>query len=217
MASTRVGVIGSGLVGQVLGAGFAALGHEVRIGSRTPQSEKLKAWTAKAGSRASTGSFADAASFGNLLVLATLWSGTEDALRLAGPEHFARKVVMDATNPLVVEQNAPPRLALGHTDSGGEQVQRWLPNARVVKAYNTVGNAHMVNPVFEGGPPTMFLCGNDPEAKRVVEGVCRDFGWEPLDVGGIDAARLLEPMCILWVMHGFRSNSWNHAFKLLRK
>jgi len=213
----QIGILGSGMVGQALGLGFVKLGHEVKIGSREPGSEKLKPWLAQAGKKASTADFEATAKYADIAVLATLWSGTEHALALAGPDNLARKVVIDVTNPLVAEPNKPLRLALGHTDSGGEQVQRWLPNSKVVKAFNTVGHAHMVNPSFPGGPPDMFICGNDAAAKQVVTGICRNFGWGTVDAGGIEGARLLEPMCILWVTHGLQTNSWNHAFKLLHK
>lgn len=213
----HIGILGSGQVGQALGLGFAELNHEVKIGSREGKGDKLKDWLAKAGKKASIGTFEETARFADIAVLATLWSGTENALKLAGAANLAGKVVMDVTNPLVLEANQPPRLALGHTDSGGEQVQRWLPQSKVVKAFNTVGNAHMVHPSFPGGPPDMFICGDDETAKRVVIGFCTDFGWGAVDVGGIDGARLLEPMCIVWVRHGVRSGSWNHAFKLLQK
>lgn len=207
MAKQRIGVLGTGDVGRVLAAGFQGRGHDVKIGTRTPGAGKVPGAV----------TFADAAEFGEVLVLATSWSGTENALRLAGPHRFVGKVVLDVTNPLVFEPNQPPRLALGHTDSGGEQVQRWLPGARVVKVYNIVGNAHMVDPKFPGGPPDMFICGNDEAAKRTVSELCQAFGWPTLDIGGIEGARLLEPLCILWVLYGIRNNSWNHAFKLLRK
>src|SRR5690348_10181494 len=164
----QVGILGSGGVGQALGLGFAKLGHEVKIGTREPESEKLRPWLAKAGKKASIGSFQETARFADLAVLATLWSGTESALRLADPGNLARKVVMDVTNPLLFETNQPPRLALGYSDSGGEQVQRWLPHSRVVKAFNTVGSAHMVDPAFPGGPPDMFICGNDASAKQEI-------------------------------------------------
>lgn len=214
----KVGVIGSGDVGQALGAGFAGRGDEVMIGSRDPKSDKLKNWVSEAGSRASSGTFAQAAAFGDFIVLATLWSGTKSALDLAGGAGaLSGKTVMDVTNPLIFPEGKPPELALGHTDSGGEQVQRWLPSARVVKAFNSVGNAFMVHPQFPGGPPDMFFCGNDAEAKAVVAGICREWDWNPVDVGGIEGARMLEPLCILWVTIGMRSGSWNNAFKVLRK
>ena len=209
----KVGVLGSGDVGKTLGAGFASLGHEVKIGSRDPG--KLKDWVEKTGSKASAGTFAETASFGEVLVLATLWEGTQHALQMAEVRNFDGKVVIDATNPLAFDGG--PHLALGHTDSGGEQVQRWLPSARVVKAFNSVGHAHMVHPDFPGGPPDMFICGNDDEAKKTVTGILKDFGWPAIDVGGIEGARLLEPLCILWVGYGIRTGTWNHAFKLLRK
>ncbi len=213
----QIGILGSGEVGQALGLGFAQLGHEVKIGTREPASDKLMPWLAKAGKKASTGSFEETARFADMAVLATLWSGTQAAISLAQPGNLARKVVMDVTNPLIYEPNKPPRLALGHTDSGGEQVQRWLPNSKVVKAFNTVGHAHMVNPQFPGGPPDMFICGDDASAKQAVAVICKNFGWGVVDVGGIEGARLLEPMCILWVMHGLQTGGWNHAFKLLHK
>lgn len=216
--SMRIGIIGTGMVGQVLGKGFAALGHEVMMGSREPGSDKVQAWKKEAGEKARAGTFAEAAAFAETAVLATLWSGTENALSLCGAENLRGKIVMDATNPLVFAEGKPPALALGHTDSGGEQVQRWLPGAKVVKVFNTVGNAHMLHPDFPEGKPDMFLCGDDAEAKKTVAKICADFGWPScIDAGGIEGARLLEPLCILWVGYGIRTGTWNHAFKLLRK
>ena len=217
MKTMKIGILGTGDVGQALGRGFVSLGHEVKMGSRDVGNEKSRAWAAKIGERASAGTFADAAAFADLAVLATLWSGTENVLRLAGAKNLAGKVVIDATNPLVFTPNAPPSLALGHNDSGGEQVQRWLPGARVVKVFNSVGHAHMVDPQFPGGPPTMFLCGDDGAARAAADGVCQAFGWETVDIGGIEGARLLEPLCILWVNYGASTGTWDHAFKLLRK
>ncbi len=210
-------MVGSGNVGQALGTGFCAEGHEVRLGSRDASNEKVRAWVAANGARASAGTFAETAEFAEVAVVATLWDGTENALRLAGPQRLAGKVVIDAVNPLVFTPDAPPDLAIGHTDSAGEQVQRWLPQARVVKAFNIVGYAHMVHPQFPGGPPDMFICGNDPEAKRVVTGLLAAFGWPAIDIGGIEGARVLEPLCLLWVGYAMRHGSANHAFKLLRR
>lgn len=213
----RVGILGTGDVGRALANGLLKLGHEVKMGSREAGGGKAVAWAAEAGRAASAGSFSDAAQFGELVMLATLWTGTENALRLAGAQNLAGKVLVDVTNPLAIKPGAPPQLVVGHTDSGGEQVQRWVPEARVVKAFNTVGHAHMVNPQFPGGPPDMFICGNDAGAKTAVTEIVTRFGWNTIDIGGIEGSRILEPMCLLWVLYGIRTNSWNHAFKLLRK
>ena len=210
----NVGILGSGAVGQALGTGMATLGHGVKIGSREP--DKLRDWVSRTGSNASAGTFAEAAAFGELVAVATLWTGTQQALDLAGKTNLAGKVVMDVTNPLDFSQGKPA-LALGHTDSGGEQVQRWRPESRVVKAFNSVGNPYMFRPGFPGGPPDMFICGDDEGAKGVVAQLCRDFEWNPVDVGGIEGSRLLEPLCILWVTVVQRSGVSSQAFKLLRK
>lgn len=210
----KIGIIGSGSVGQALGAGFATLGHQVKIGSREPG--KLEGWMERCGPNASAGSPSEAATFGDMAVVATAWAGTQDAIDLAGPANLAGKVVLDTTNPLVFADGTL-RLAVGHTDSAGEQVQRWLPQARVVKAFNTVGNELMFRPQFPGGPPDMFICGDDVEAKAAVPDICREFGWGVIDMGDIEAARLLEPLGLIWISHAFRSQTRDHAWKFLRK
>jgi predicted dinucleotide-binding enzyme len=213
----KIAILGSGGVGQDLGLGFLGLGHEVKMGSRDPQKEGIRAWLAKAGPKASAGTFAEAAAFGDLAVLATLWSGTENALRLAGPTRLAGKVVIDATNPLLFHPNALPDLAVGGTDSAGEQVQRWLPGARVVKAFNSVNHAHMIRPAFPGGPPDMFLCGDDEAAKKEVAAICRAFGWGVVDLGGLKECRLVEPLALINIHTAIRTGTWDYAFKLLKK
>jgi 8-hydroxy-5-deazaflavin:NADPH oxidoreductase len=150
-------------------------------------------------------------------VLATSWDGTADVIKMADPKNFAGKVVIDVTNPLEFSEGMPPRLAVGHTDSAGETVQRMLPNSKVVKAFNIVENSHMVHPNFHGGPTTMFICGNDEAKKTVIDNILTKFRWETIDIGGIDGARLLEPLAFLWITHYFRTGNGNHAFKLLRK
>lgn len=214
MNKMKVGVLGSGDVGKVLAGGFITLGDDVKIGSREP--EKLAAWVSAAGPGASAGSFEEAARFGDVIVLATLGVGTENAIRLAGAKNFAGKVVIDATNPLDFSKGLP-QLYVGHTDSLGEQIQRWLLDARVVKAFNTAGNLLMIDPKLHGGPPDMFICGNDEAAKKLVSQICVQFGWGVIDIGGIEGSRHLEPMCMVWVLHGIRTKSWTHAFKMLHK
>jgi predicted dinucleotide-binding enzyme len=213
----KISILGSGEVGQALGRGFVATGHDVMAGTRDPANGKLDVWKAQAGSRASVGTFEDAARFGEIVALATLWTGTKSALDLAGPRNLAGKVVIDVTNPLLFPNDGMPTLAVGHTDSGGEQVQRWLPNSRVVKAFNSTGNANFFKPDFPGGPPTMFIAGNDDGAKKAVTDIVTSFGWETVDCGNIEGARLLEPLCILWVDYAIKNRSRTHAFKLLRK
>jgi predicted dinucleotide-binding enzyme len=217
MTPTKIGILGTGDVGRTLGKGFVASGHEVKLGSRDAKNEKAQAWAKENGAKASAGTFADAAKHGEIIVLATLWTGTKQALDMAGPDSFAGKLVIDATNPIDFSGGGP-KLAVGHTDSGGETVQRWLPKAHVVKCFNIVTARSMVDPQFPGGPPDMWIAGNDEGAKKKVGEILRDFGWnDPIDTGGIEGARLLEPMCILWVNYAIRSRQSGHAFKLLRK
>jgi predicted dinucleotide-binding enzyme len=213
----RVGVLGTGDVGKALGRGFVALGHDVKMGGRDATSPKALAWAKETGSKASVGTFAAAAAFGEIVVLATLGTANESALKMAGRENCRGKVVIDATNPLDVSAGMPPRLAISGQDSAGETVQRLLPDAHVVKAFNIAGNPFMFRPDFPGGPPDMFFCGNDEKAKGQVTGILRDFGWNPIDIGGIEGSRYLEAMCIVWVLTGMRTNNWKQAFKMLTK
>jgi predicted dinucleotide-binding enzyme len=212
----RIGILGTGEVGKVLGSGFLALGHEVKMGAREATNEKALAWAKEKGAKASAGTFADAAAFGEIVVLASLGVASPAVLEAARADNLRGKVLIDATNPLDFSGGVPPRLALGHTDSGGEQVQRLAPGALVVKAFNTVGHGLMFRPELPGGPPDMFLCGNDDGAKQKVTALLKDFGWGAVDIGGIEGSRYLEGMCMVWVLHGFRTNTWSHAFKLIR-
>lgn len=215
MRNVNVGILGSGDVGKALARGFAGLGHEVKIGSRTPS--KLDDFVKAEGARISSGTFEETARFGDLLVLATLGAATEEAIEMAGIDHFDGKVVIDTTNPLQFAPGKPPSFFVGHDDSLGERIQRLIPKARVVKAFNTVGNPLMVHPKLPGGPPDMFLCGNDEDAKKTVGQICQHFGWGVIDVGGIESSRYLEPMCLVWVLHGMRTGTWMHAFKMLHQ
>jgi predicted dinucleotide-binding enzyme len=212
----RVGVLGTGDVGKSLGNAFLALGHEVRMGARDANNEKAAAWVARADGHASAGTFSDAAAFGDIVVLATLGSAAQQILQPSVATACKGKVVIDTTNPLDFSQGKPT-LGIGHTDSGGEQVQRLLPDAKVVKAFNTVGHSLMFRPSLPGGPPDMFICGDDEGAKERVTALLSDFGWKTIDLGGMESARYTEPMCMVWVGFGLRTQTWNHAFKLLRK
>jgi NADPH-dependent F420 reductase len=214
----KIGILGTGDVGKTLANAFLATGHQVMMGSRQAANEKALAWAkeADAGLAASTGTFADTAKFAEVAVLALSWTGAENALKLASAENLAGKVVIDAINPLTSGARGL-ELVIGHTDSAGEQVQRWLPGARVVKAFNSVGYGQMFKPDFPDGPPDMFICGNDDAAKKTVTDILMSFGWSTIDVGGIEGARLLEPLCILWINYAMRAQSYSHAFKLLRK
>jgi len=216
MEPTRVGVIGSGAVGRALAAGFASRGHEVTIGTRAPEeNDDLQAWAAQHDGVA-IGTFAAAAEGGEIVVLATRGTAVEAALESAGPQHFAGKVVIDATNPLAPDPaTGGPGLAVGHTDSGGETVQRALPDARVVKAFNTVNNALMVDPGLAGGRQPMFVAGDDDDAKATVAAILDDFGWDAFDVGGIEQSRQLEALVLLWVAVGRRRGAYDHAFTLV--
>jgi len=211
----QVGILGSGAVAQALAAGFLDHGHEVMLGTR--EQAKLADFKAEHPS-VQLGSFADAARFAELAVLAVKGNVATKALSLAGIPNLARKPVIDATNPIA---EFPPvkgvlRFFTNLDESLMERLQRSAPDVRFVKAFNSVGSSCMVDPQFEGGKPTMFICGNDDNAKLLVTGVLTEFGWETEDLGAAEAARAIEPLCILWCIPGFVRNDWRHAFKLLR-
>lgn len=210
----RVGVLGSGDVARVLAGGFLKHGHDVTIGSRSPA--KLADWvSAHPGSAA--GTFAEAAAFGELVVLAVKGTAAGEALGLAGAENLAGKAVIDVANPIA---DAPPvngvlKFFTTHDESLMERLQKAFPEARFVKAFSSVSKVCMVNPQFEGGRPTMFICGNDAAAKRIVAGLLDQFGWETADMGSVEAARAIEPLCLLACIPGLLRNDWAHALKLL--
>lgn len=211
----KIGILGSGDVAKSLAVGFLKHGHSVKVGSRSP--EKLSNWAASLPGLA-TGSFADAAEFADLVVLAVKGDAALHALDLAGAGHLAGKTVIDATNPIA---DAPPvngvlKFFTSLDESLMERLQRAFPEAHLVKAFNSVGNACMVDPRFEGGKPTMFICGNSEGAKSTVRTVLEQFGWEAADMGAVESARAIEPLCMLWCIPGFLRNDWVHAFKLLQ-
>ena len=200
----RIGILGSGVVGQALARGLARHGHDVRIGTRKQAVEDLP-----------VGSPADVVEHAELVFLSVLGTAAVEVAAGVG-DRLRGKVLVDTTNPLDFS-SGQPGLFVGHTDSLGEQVQRAVPDAHVVKAYNTVGNTLMVDPDLPGGPPSMFIGGDSDEAKAAVTALLTETGWDVVDLGGIRASRYLEPMCIAWVLHGARTGTWEHAFRLLRR
>jgi len=212
----KIGILGSGPVGQRLAEGFLQHGYDVLIGSRTP--EKLQDWQQQTSSKAQLGTFEDAAAFGELLVLAVKGSAAKNALEMAGSNNLNGKTIIDTTNPIadIAPDNGVLHFFTDMDHALMEQLQAAFPDAHFVKAFNSIGNAFMVNPDFQGQRPTMFICGNSSEAKRNVSQVLEQFGHEVADMGGVEAARAIEPLCMLWCIPGFLQNEWSHAFKLLR-
>ena len=215
----NVAILGSGTVATTLADGFLQQGHAVMLGTGHP--DKLAAWQARAGAHGRVGSFADAAAFGELLVLAVKGHVAPHMLRTLDAATLAGKTVLDTTNP--IDDNTPPqngvlRFFTNFDESLLEECQAAVPGAHFVKAFSSVGAGLMVNPDFGGVRPSMFICGNDDGAKAEAAEVVRAFGFDPEDMGAAEAARAIEPLCILWCIPGFRSNEWtNHAFKLLKK
>jgi len=210
----KIGLIGSGTVAQTLAAGFLKHGYEVMLGTR--DTARLAAWQAS-NPEARLGSFAQAAAFGEAVVLAVKGNVAAQALRAAGADNLAGKPLLDACNPIA---DAPPvngvlSFFTTYGDSLMEQLQCEFPQAHFVKVFNSVGAARMVNPEFKAGKPTMFICGNDAGAKATVTKILDQFGWETADMGAAEAARAIEPLCMLWCIPGFQRNLWTHAFKLL--
>jgi 8-hydroxy-5-deazaflavin:NADPH oxidoreductase len=212
----KIGVLGSGVVAQTLAAGFLKHGYETMAGTR--DTGKLAEWQ-RANPGAKLGSFAETAAFGEALVLAVKGTVAAAVLRAAGSANIAGKLVMDACNPIAEE---PPvkgvlRFFTTHDESLMEALQREFPEAHLVKAFSSVGAPRMVDPVYKAGRPTMFICGNDEGAKDEAAKILDEFGWETADMGTAEAARAIEPLCMLWCIPGFLRNEWTHAFKLLRE
>ena len=212
----RIGILGSGVVGQTLGNGFLKHGFEVMIGTGKP--EKLSDWKRSSNGKGLIGSFQDAASFGEIVVLAVKGTAALNAIQQANPSVLENKTVIDTTNPIA---DAPPengvlKFFTSLNESLLERLQKTYPAIHFVKAFSCVGNAFMVNPNFPGGKPTMFFCGNDESAKAEVQTVLDQFGWDPADMGKAESARAIEPLCMLWCIPGIQHNEWTHAFKLLK-
>ena len=213
----KIGIIGSGIVAQVLGKAFLTEGYDVMMGSRDTKKDSIRRWVTD-NPGAQYGSFEDAATYGELLVLATAGHGAVQALQGAGLKNLEGKTIIDVTNPLSPEPpvNGVLKLTTSANSSLMEQLQQLAPKAKFVKAFNSVGNTQMYKPSYKEGRPSMFICGNDTAAKKQVTGILDSFGWETEDMGSVEAARAIEPICVLWCIPGFLKNQWTHAFKLLK-
>ncbi len=214
----KTGIIGSGIVGQVLAKAFSSEGHEVTLGTRDVSKEELVKFNAE-NPAIRIENFETTAGSADIIVLAMNGTIALDAIDLAGKENFTGKVIIDATNPIA---KAPPvngvlKFFTDYNSSLMEKIQAHIPAAKLVKAFNSIGNAYMYKPDFNGIKPSMFICGNDEDAKKTVTGILDAFGWETEDMGKVEAARAIEPLCILWCIPGMLHNQWSHAFKLLKK
>lgn len=218
----KIGILGSGPVGLTLGKGLIQTGHHVTIGTRNPSRESLQQWLKKQGKQVAAGTFRQAAEFGELIIICTSWTGTKKAIEAAGIWNFKGKTIVDVTNPVDgkgPDENGRLNLVIGHTNSAGEQIQAWLPpDAQVVKALSCIGHQHMLTPEFKEGSPTMFIAGNQAEAKNTVIDLLNQIGWHDVaDMGNIEMSRSIEHLSVLWSAYGFLNNSSGHAFKLLKK
>jgi len=214
----KIGVLGSGIVGRVLASALLKEGYQVMLGTRDPLKEEVRNWKNE-DPAGETGTFEQCATFGEMIVLAVSGLVAEEALGLAGKNNINSKIIIDATNPIaaVPPQNGVLKFFTNLDKSLMEELQAAFPEAKFVKAFNSVGNALMYKPAFNDTLPTMFICGNDNAAKGSVKQILDKFGWETADMGGVEAARAIEPLCILWCIPGLLSNQWQHAFKLLKK
>ena len=214
----KIGIIGSGIVGRTLGNAFIQEGYEVMLGSRNPLKDEVVKWKSE-NPKGATGNFEETAAFADIIVLAVSGLVATNAIQIAGPANFYGKVVIDTTNP--ISKDPPADAVLNFftdlNESLMEKMQKKIPQAKFVKAFNIVGSGLMYKPDFAGIKPTMFICGNDGDAKKIVTDILELFGWETEDMGVTAAARAIEPLAILWCIPGFISNGWQHAFKLLKK
>lgn len=208
----RIGILGTGVVGQTIGGKLVALGHDVKLGSRTATNEKAAKWVAQHGSRASQGTFAESASFGEIVFNCTSGMVSLEALRAAGASNLAGKVLVDVANALDFSHGMPPTLSVCNSDSLGEQIQREFPDAKVVKTLNTMNAAVMVNPSAVPGDHDVFVSGNDADAKSRVSSLLQSFGWRTIvDLGDISSARGAEMLLPIWLrlMGAFKTATFN--------
>lgn len=217
MKEKNIGIVGSGPVGQALANGFIRYNYNVMIGTR--DRSKLQDWQDSHQDKGSTGSFEETCKFGEIIVFAVTGKIAEDLLRSLDDNYLNNKTIIDTTNPIDASEpeNGVIRFFTRQNESLMERLQKIKTKANFVKAFNSVGSALMVNPEFKNNKPTMFICGNNENAKQEVASIIEMFGWETEDMGVAEAARAIESLCMLWCIPGFLKNDWQHAFKLLKK
>lgn len=212
----RIGILGSGDVALSLGRGLVRHGYEVKVSSRDPKKANLKPWLDELKGKATVGTFEEAAKFSSVVIVATNGAGTEAALEVARAANLDGKLVIDATNPLDFSKGMSPTLFTGANESLAERIQKKLPKAKVVKCFNTISHAKMVDPTFQEAAPPMMIAGNDATAKKQVDALLKELGWPgALDVGDLAGARYLEALVPLWVRVGAKLNTWGHGFKIV--
>ncbi|MCB1025572.1 MAG: NAD(P)-binding domain-containing protein [Acidobacteria bacterium] len=211
----KLGFIGAGNVAKKLAEAFLEKGYEIRLGSRSP--EKLNVWVKAAGKKASAGTLSETAVFGDVLFFCVGGEVINEAIAAAGPQNFAGKTLIDVTNPMDFSKGIPPRFTVEFGNSLGEQIQRMLPDANVVKAFSSIGLEVMTNPYYGDQTATMLIAGNDKNAKNEAAKLAQEFGWDIEDIGEIDQSFLLEAFANLWVNYGLKHNTRSHAFKLLKR
>ena len=213
----KIGILGSGEVGQMLASAFLNEGHEAMLGTRNTSKDEVVKWNNK-NVKGQVGTFADTGKFGELLILASKGKIIQEVIKQTGTANFRNKVVIDVTNPIAdaPPQNGVLKFFTNLDESLMERIQKQIPDAKVVKAFNSIGSPFMYKPKFPDGTPTMFICGNDDPAKKTVTDILTKFGWETVDMGKVESARAIEPLCMLWCIPGLLRNEWTHAFKLLK-
>lgn len=206
----KIGIIGSGSVGTTLAPAFAERKHDVVLGTRHPDDHRRLEPAVR------VGSFADAAMHGDVVILAVRWSAIDDVLASAGTGNLAGKVLVDTSNPLTYADGRPTGIVMPAEGSAAQRLARLVPGARIVKAFNTVGAGLMVAPQLPGGPPDMFVCGDDAAAKGIVAGLCAELAYPALDVGPLARAPQLEHLAWPWISIAMTGAYKTHAFALLR-
>ncbi|MFC5270381.1 NADPH-dependent F420 reductase [Adhaeribacter terreus] len=215
----KIGVLGTGMVGNTIGTKLVQLGYEVIMGSRTATNEKAIAWKEANGEKASAGTFEDAAKFGEIIFNCTKGEVALDVFKMAGPENFDGKTIIDIANPLDFSQGMPPSLIpqYSNTNSLGEEIQKLLPKANVVKTLNIVNCEVMVDAKKSGGDPTMFMSGNSAEAKAEVKAILNQFNWNDIiDLGDITTARGTEMLLPIWLRTWMATGNGYFAFKIVQ-